>query len=139
MGQASGTTLNVSATVLSRNNCRFTIATPATMAFVPINPAAAADVNASVAWQFRCLGSDNTVGFLITASDGGNHSGGTRRMRMGLTSNYLPYSLSITPSSGNANKGDFVNFTIQGTVLAGDGSIAMAGSYSDTVQVTIVP
>lgn len=140
----TATTLQMSATVLSKNNCRFSTITPATLAFAAITPTSPTNATVSVTWAFRCTGSDPIVSYLITAGNGEWFSGGSRQMRHAVdTARFLPYSISISPSSGTFTKGPGqsapVNFTITGTILPADFRAALAGAYSDTVTVALTP
>lgn len=98
-------------------------------------PVAAATLNANKVGD--CPSSRTMV---ITADDGQNFVG-SRRMRKGATSDYIPYSLSPVspnnePGPGNNN---YVTFTFSGTVAGTAYEGASAGSYSDTVIITVSP
>jgi spore coat protein U-like protein len=77
---------------------------------------------------------------MIIDADPGLNFLGSRRMRKGATSDYIPYSLTGLPWSqsgpGNSN---YMNFTFSGTVAGTAYEGASAGSYSDTVIITVTP
>ena len=132
---AAGTnTLTVSASVTSK--CDFT-STTSTLAFGSLDPATNADATASTTIQAWC-----TKGVTSTSlsNDLGQHASGTTlRMSDGGT-NYLPYTLGLSPASVT---GTGINtpttITLNGTVAKADIQGAAAGSYSDTVTLTINP
>jgi spore coat protein U-like protein len=97
-------------------------------------PVAAATLNANRVGD--CPGSKTMV---IDADDGQNFVG-SRRMRKGATSDYIPYSLTGLPwSQSGPGNGSYVNFTFSGTVAGTAYEGASAGSYSDTVIITVSP
>jgi hypothetical protein len=55
------------------------------------------------------------------------------------TTEFLPYSLSITPSSATVPRFAVQTATISGTVAPVDFRNAMAGDFSDTVVLTLDP
>lgn len=137
---AGSTVLAVTASVLSKSNCKFDTTTPNTLAFGAIDPSSLTAVTATRVWTFTCKGSAPTASFLVTATNGSHYSGGTRQMRHGTTlTAFLPYSVSVSPAAGNATKNVQVSLTITGTVLPADFGGAIAGAYSDTVTVTLSP
>ncbi|WBY03761.1 spore coat protein U domain-containing protein [Ramlibacter tataouinensis] len=140
-GAAAGqsTTLAVSANVLSKSNCKFDSNAVSALNF-NIDPSSASDLTVSTTRTFTCNGSANPASFSVTASNGNHASGGTRRMRHGVTlTAYLPYTLSFSPASGSVAKGASSTLTISGTVASADFQPALLGSYSDTVTVTLSP
>lgn len=127
--------LSVSATVLSKSNCRFTTTT-GNLVFGTIDSGGTADVSATASLEFRCNGSAPIATYLITDNDGLN----TNRMAHTTSAgNFLPYQLSYTPTSGSVPRGDRLDLVITGTVRSSDYRAAMAGAYSDTVILAILP
>ncbi len=61
-------------------------------------------------------------------------------MKDSLSGDLIPYSLTLTPDL-TAGGGPTANrtLTIAGGILAADWTGKSAGSYSDTVQITITP
>ena len=52
---------------------------------------------------------------------------------------YLPYSLGLSPASGSIEKGVTGTLTLTGTITPADVAGAIAGSFSDTVTLTLQP
>jgi len=132
-------TLAVTATVLSKSQCKFDTAT-STLNFGVLDPAVASDVNASSSVDFVCRGSAPVAAFLFTDDNGQNPSGpGARRMRHAAAPEFLPYSLLLNPVSGTIPKNAPGTLTISGTVRWADFRGSMAGAYMDSVVVSILP
>jgi len=130
----------VSATVLSKSNCKFR-APGAALAFGTLDPVNPADVTRTAALSIRCAGSAANASYLITDDDGLHESGpGAERMLLdGSLTEFLPYSFSYTPASATILKNTDQTITITGTVLGVNYQNALAGSYADTVTLTVVP
>lgn len=132
----------VSAVVLSKSNCKFSGTTTAALNFNTINPALPGPATATPAsLVVRCAGSAPMATFAIATNDGAHSPAtGVRRMRH-LTdlTQYLPYSLAVSPTSATVPKNTDFTVAITGTVLAADYRDALVGSYSDTVAVTVSP
>lgn len=138
--QASpGASIPVNAVVLSKNICKFNASTAA-LNFGTINVASDSAVLATASLSLACNGSDKSAWFSITQS-GGLHRGGTgtNRMKHASSAEYLPYSLQITPGSGNALKRETVTVTVQGSIQPAHFQNVLPGSYSDTVVLTLEP
>lgn len=132
-------TLAVTATVLSKSNCKFDTNT-STLNFGALDPAVASDVNATASVDYVCRGSAPIAAFLFTDDDGQNPSGpGARRMRHAAAPEFLPYGLGFSPASGTVPKNVHRTLTISGTVRWSDFRGAMAGAYTDSVIVSILP
>ena len=132
-------TLAVTATVLSKSNCRFDSNT-STLNFGALDPAVAVDVTASASVDYVCRGSAPVAAFLFTDDDGQNPSGpGARRMRHAAAPEFLPYSLLLSPASGAIPKNTPGTLTASGTVRWADFRGSMAGAYMDSVVVSILP
>ena len=131
---ADTNTLTVSATVLP--TCKFSSAT-STLAFGNLDPAALTDATASTTTAFWC-----TKGVTTDAITAGNglYFSTSRRMRGPAVTDFIPYSLTLTPDLA-ANNGPTAprTLTIGGTILNADYANASAGAYSDTVTLTINP
>jgi len=132
-------TLAVTATVLTRSNCRFDTRT-STLNFGALDPAVSADVNATTTVGFVCRGSAPVAAFLFTDDDGQNPSGpGVRRMRHATATEFLPYALAFSPVSGTIPKNAPGTLTLSGTVRWADIRGSMAGAYTDSMVVSILP
>ena len=135
-GWGAGTAaLAVSATVLSKSNCKFSTVT-GTLPFGNIDSGGTADVSAAASLTFRCNGSAPIATYLISDDDGLNAN---RMAHTTLAGTFLPYQLSYTPTTGSVPRGDPVTLSISGTVLSSDYRVAVAGAYSDTVVLSILP
>lgn len=136
----------VSAVLVSRNNCKFSTATKTLTISVKndatgIDPTLTSVASGSATATFTCNGNSNSATFVVGANDGAHSvTPGVRRMQHStLLTSFLPYSLSFSPASATVPKGTSVNVVITATVLASDYSVAAAGTYSDTVGVTVSP
>jgi spore coat protein U-like protein len=132
-------TLAITATVLSKSVCKFDSKT-ASLAFGALDPAVASDVNATTSVDYVCRGSAPVAAFLFTDDNGQNPSGpGARRMRHAAAPEFLPYGLALSPVSGTIAKNAPGTLTISGTVRWADFRGSMAGTYTDSVVVSILP
>ena len=132
-------TLAVTATVLSKSQCKFD-SKASTLNFGALDPAVAADVTASASVGFVCRGSAPVAAFLFTDDDGQNPSGpGARRMHHAVAPEFLPYGLAFNPVSGNIPKNAPGTLSISGTVRWADFRGSTAGAYTDSVVVSILP
>lgn len=130
----------VSAVVLTRSNCRF-LTGAATLPFGTIDPSSGTTATASTTMRFWCVGFRGSTTFAVVADDGSNSPGaGLRRMRhTGTPTEYLPYNLSITPSSGTLPWLATQTITVSGTITPAQFQNAKQGGYSDTVLVSLYP
>jgi spore coat protein U-like protein len=132
-------TLAVTATVLTRSICRFESRT-STLNFGALDPAVSADVNAVSSVGFVCRGSAPVAAFHFTDDDGQNPSGpGVRRMRHATAPEFLQYALAFSTVSGTIPKNAPGTLTLSGTVRWADFRGSMAGAYTDSVVVSILP
>lgn len=99
-----------------------------------IVPVAAATLNANR------VGDCPSSRTMVIDADNGQNFVGSRRMRKGATSDYIPYSLTGLPwSQSGPGNNNYVTFTFSGTVAGTAYEGASAGSYSDTVIITVTP
>jgi spore coat protein U-like protein len=137
-GAADTHTIVVTATVLSKNNCRFSTAT--TNLAIGINPASTAPAMASTTLSLRCTGS-GAVAVWSLANDNGLHGSGPASLRMqhqAQATQYLPYGLSYA-ASGSVAKNVWQDIAVTASVQPADFANAVAGSYSDSVTLTLLP
>ncbi|MEK6697086.1 MAG: spore coat protein U domain-containing protein [Candidatus Deferrimicrobiota bacterium] len=128
-------TLTVQASVLG--TCKFSTAT-STLDFGALDPSNPVAVNGSTSTRFWCTKGVTTD--LITANVGLNPAGAIRQMRDSVSTDLIPYSLTLTPVAGaNAGPASPRTLNIAGSVLAADYTSKAAGSYSDTVTLSITP
>lgn len=137
---AASSTVNVSAVIQSKSICKFKTKS-AVLDFSGLDPVAAPDVTRQTILSFVCNGSAVQATYLITDDDGLNESGpnGNRMLHNSVSAVYLPYSLSLNPSSDTIPKGILQTLTVTGTVLGNDYRNALVGTYTDTVTLTITP
>lgn len=137
---AGAQSLAVSAFVVGKGNCK--INTPnLVLAFGTINPAVATTATATATGTVSCTGGkDPTMAVALTLGMGNHSSGGMRRMRHGtVATEYLSYGASVSPASTVIPKNGGFTFTVSGTILPAAFQDVMAGSYSDTVLITVAP
>lgn len=138
---ADSNVVSVTATVLSKGNCKFTSKT-ATLDFGSLDPANPIDKSVNTTIIYRCQAQGNApITFAIT-DDNGLYESGPNAPRMRHTTQlteYLSYSLTLNPTSGTAPKVTEFPLTVTGTVRGVDYQNAAMGNYSDTVVVSIDP
>lgn len=137
---AENTTVFISAAVLSKSNCRF-IAASAALNFGSLDPANSSDAIINSTITFRCGGSAPNATFFISQDDGLHETGpGANRMQnTTVTTEYLPYTITLNPFSNTVPKNVVQTLTISGSIHASDYQNAYIGSYSDTVVISITP
>lgn len=124
------------------NNCVFQ-AKGLSMSFGVLDPSSSANVTVPV--SAATLNADKmgdcAPGQLMALSgDNGLNFSGSRRLKRTGSADYIPYALSGFPTgvSGPGN-GVYVTFTFNGTVLGTDYANAPAGTYTDTVIISVTP
>jgi len=131
----------VSAVILSKSNCQFNNPGTATLNFGPLNPLTPTDVTDSTTLGFVCRGSAAVATFLISDDDG-LHETGPNDNRMQNTTNptaFLPYTLTLSPSFGNANKNSEQTLDITGKIFGADYQTSIPGVYTDLVILSLQP
>ena len=133
--------LSVTAVVLARSNCQFSTNATATLDFGTLDPATGTNVVMSTSFNARCRGSANPASFAMTQDSGLYDTGpGQNRMRhVSSGTEFIPYTLAISPSSGTVPRNQVFPVTVTGTVLGANYQNARVGNYSDTVVLTINP
>lgn len=138
---AASMQLQVSATVLSQNQCRFSTAT-STLPFGIIDPLnTVTDVTVSTSLVFRCGGRDAVATYIVT-DNGGAHpdaTGGHQMQNVLVTTSFLPYTLTYSPATGSVPKNINQTLTVTATIHPNDFQTALAGDYLDTVVLSIDP
>lgn len=140
-GFSSGfSSVSVSAVVLSKNVCRFN-SNNVTLSFGTISGDVSSDVTATATVTFRCGGSSPLASYIITDDDGLYESGpGQKRMRnQTIITEFLPYTMNYTPKMGTIPRNTNTTLTITATISSADIGNAIAGTYTDTVILSIVP
>ena len=128
-------TLTVSASVVG--TCKFTIPKASTLDFGTLDPSSGLLINGSATAQFWCTKGVTTD--TIVADLGANPSGPTRRMKDIAGTDLIPYTLDLVTPIAGVNAGPALPRTlnITGTVAFDDYKSVAAGSYADTVILTI--
>lgn len=137
---AASNTLVVGATVISKSNCKFNSATSA-LIFGALDPGSTTDAVKTTSVNFICHGSAPMATYAISTDDGLHESGpGANRMKnTAVPTEYLPYALSLTPTSGTVPKNETRTLTITGTVTSQNYRSAYTGDYADTVVISLTP
>jgi len=137
---AASNTLTVGATIISKSNCKFNSAGSA-LNFGALDPGNTTDVVKSTSVEYVCHGSAPMATYAISSDDGLHESGpGANRMiNTTVPNEYLPYSLSLSPTSGTVLKNETRTLTITGTVTSQSYRSATAGNYADTVVISLTP
>lgn len=132
--------VSVSAVVLSKSECKFNSKT-SNLNFGNLDPANPVDKTVATSITFKCVGSAPMATFFITDDDGLYETGPDQnRMRHStITSEYLPYSLTLDPTTGTVPKNTNQTLTITGKVKGVDYQDVAAGNYLDTVVISISP
>jgi spore coat protein U-like protein len=130
-------TLTVSANVVG--TCKFTAPKTSTLNFGALDPSVGGNVSVNTTTLFWCTRGVATLPF--TSDQGLHFSGGKNQMLDTVSGDVIPYTIdSLNPDGAlNAGPGAPRTLTIAGTVLAADYLSKSAGSYSDTVTLTLTP
>jgi spore coat protein U-like protein len=131
---ADSNNLTVQASVLG--TCKF-VSSTSTLDFGSLDPSVGTNVNGSTTTTFWCT--KGVTSDVITAGNGNNYAGGKRQMIDSVSSDVIPYTLTLTPAGVNAGPTSPRTLTIGGQVLGTDYTAKSAGSYSDTVVLNITP
>lgn len=139
--QAAGNVIvSVSATVLSKNNCKFQAPGSATLAFGNLNPSSSVSATVTATLVIRCTGSASVATYALTHNSGLYETGvNLNRMKHATLNEYLPYALTLTPSSATVLKNTNQTITLSGTVMPASFENASQGAYADTVVITLSP
>ena len=136
---AQSAVVSVAASVLSKSNCKFDNTT-ATLAFGTLNPANSGDATVTATIGFKCAGSAPNATFAITHDSGlYETAANANRMKHATLTEYLPYSVGLSPTNATVPKNSQQTLTITGTVPEAAYQNAYSGAYSDSVVVTIQP
>lgn len=132
--------ITISAVLLSKSQCKFNTKN-ATIDFGLLDPGAAVDLSGSAIFDFTCNGNAAIATYVLSIDDG-LHSLAPTAPRMqhatDLTA-YMPYSLSITPTSGSIPKKAVATMQVDATLPAASYATAPVGIFIDTVTITLLP
>ena len=135
-GMASDSnTLTVQASVVG--TCKFNSST-STLNFGSLDPSLGSNVNGSTTTLFWCTKGVTTDA--VSSSNGLNFAAGKRGMKDAVSGDVIPYTLGLSKDL-NSNAGPTAprTLTISGNILGADYTGKTAGSYSDTVTITLTP
>lgn len=139
-GHAATGTITVTALVLAKNTCSITTGNLNfdVGALDPDNPV---DINVGSSIDFSCSGNAGSTTITVTDDDGMYETGiDSNRMRhLQVATEFIPYSLTITQPSGSIPIGVGQSLGVTLFISGADYRNAFAGSYEDTVVVTIAP
>ena len=138
--ESAAQSMSVSAVVTSASNCKFRPGTATTLPFGTIDPSSGATATATAVMVIRCGGAAGSATFSLSSNDGQfSPAAGTRRMRHAVTlTQFMTYSVNL-PASATITKNVDTNVTITGSVIVTDFQNAIAGSYNDTLALTLAP
>jgi spore coat protein U-like protein len=129
-------TISVTATVVG--TCKFNGAPASyTMDFLNLDPSVGTNASATVTASYWCTAGVTPI--TLTLGNGLHWSGTTQQMASG--GNVIPYSLAIaTPSSAvGLGPASPITAVVTGTVQGANYVNAVAGTYTDTVTLTVTP
>lgn len=127
-------TVAVTATVVG--TCKF-VNKSGSISFGNLDPSVGGDVSGVVKQPtFWCT---KNAGYTITDDNGLNESGTTYQMKHASLADVIPYSFVYTATGTGSGPGTPITMNITSTVLSADYLNVAAGSYSDTVTLTINP
>ena len=113
-------------------SCTFT-SSSSTLPFGALNPASTANATATMTLTVTCTGNPT---WTLTSNNGLYYNGTTKRMRnQNVVTQFLPYSVTFSPTSGKKN----AVITGSGTILNSDYINAYIGPYTDQITLTITP
>ena len=143
---AVSSSVQVSAIIVSKHNCKFNSKAPVALDFGTLDPLSGINVTRTATLVFSCSGNpNNPVSYGVSDDDGLYETGsnGNRMKHLSLSGldAFIPYSFTISPTSGSTTtkpKTD-VPLTITGTVLGSAYNKVYQGDYTDTVTVNINP
>lgn len=125
-------TVSVSATVVG--TCKFV--SGGSVSFT-LDPSTGGDVNGTVVQpKFWCT---KGATYTISDDDGMYESGTTHRMKHSTLNEYIAYTFTYTTTGTGSGPSSPITMDISSKVTGSDYLSASAGSYSDTVTLTITP
>jgi spore coat protein U-like protein len=139
-GAGGNAVVAVTATVLSKSHCQFRGSTTRALAYGSINSLSNTSAIVTASLTLRCTGSVNSAAYALNHDSGLYESGvNQNRMKHSTLDEYLPYTFTLSPSSGTIPRNVDRIITLTGTVTPANYQDATPGSYADTVVVTLTP
>lgn len=113
------------------------------MSFGTLNPSSGANATAIVSAATlnanQAGDCHNNLRMTIDGGDGQSFNG-SRRLRNAAGTDFIPYTLVGLPLQDRApGNNKYINFTFSGVILWSSYADASAGSYSDTVMISVTP
>lgn len=129
-------TANISVSATVTGACKFNSGGSLSFTLDPTSGADAAPT-AKTDPKFWCT---NGATYTVTDNSGLYASGGARRMRHASdTTKFIPYALTYTASGTGSGKNTELTLALTSSIANADFVDAPAGSYTDTVQLSITP
>jgi len=126
--------VNINATVVG--TCKFT--TSSTTISVTLDPSINSDVTGTGSLQFWCT---KGASYSVSDDDGQYETGPDQnRVYNSSAEEYIPYSFSYNPTSGTGSGPTSpITLNVSATFQYNDYKDASAGTYTDTVTITVTP
>jgi spore coat protein U-like protein len=140
IGYAATGTITVTAVVLSINTCSVSTSN-LNLDVGALDPENPVDINVGSSFDFSCIGNAGSPTITVTDDDGMYEAGiDLNRMRhVKEITEFIPYSLTVTPPAGPVPLGVDHSLGVIIFISGSDYKYAYAGTYEDTVVVTITP
>jgi spore coat protein U-like protein len=127
--------VNINATVVG--TCKFTATGGSTTINVTLDPSSGSDVTGTGSLEFWCT---KGASYSVTDNGGLYKSGTQQRVKHSSANEYIPYSFSYTPTNGTGGgPSSPITLNVSATFTYSDYSGASAGTYTDTVTITVSP
>jgi spore coat protein U-like protein len=131
----AGDSTNVAVSANVVGTCKFL--TGGIMAFGDLDPSSGVNKNALVTQPtFWCT---KGASYTIADDKGLYESGTTFRVKHASLAEYIPYTFTYTTTGTGNGPGSTLTMNIAGTITFADYQNSSAGSYADTVTLTITP
>lgn len=129
-------TANISVSATVTGACKFNSGGSLSFTLDPTSGADAAPT-AKTDPKFWCT---NGASYTVSDNSGLHASSGVRRMRHASdTTKFIPYALSYTTTGTGSGKNTEITLALTSSIANADFVDAPAGSYTDTVQLSITP
>jgi len=127
-------TAAVGVSAIVAGNCK--VLSPGSISYA-LDPATGGNATGTVTQPtFWCT---KASAYTITDPGGQHDSGGSKRMKHAMLDEYIPYTFTFTATGTGAGRGTTLSMDIGSTVAGADYINASAGSYADSVTLTITP
>lgn len=134
---AATAAINVSATVLSINQCKFNT-DDSTLDLGVLDPESPVDRTITTSLVFKCAGSDASIDFAINDDETVPYA--NRKMKHStLPDSAIPYQFSINKTAGEAQRNVEQTVMVSVKIKGVDYRDVYSGGYSDIVYISISP